>query len=56
MAVWALEIAATLVTRSLELSFAAALAGARSTVDRDGLDEVLQVRNNPRMCSGWVRS
>ena len=45
MAVWALEIAAVLVTRSLELSFAAALAGARGTLDPEGLDEVLQVRS-----------
>ena len=45
LAVWALEIASTLSTRSLELSFAAALSGARGHLNPEGreLEGVLQV-------------
>ena len=50
LAVWALEIASTLSTRSLELSFAAALSGAKGTLNPQGLDleGVLQVE--PKLC------
>ena len=45
LAVWALEIASTLSTRSLELSFAAALSGARGHLNPEGreLEGLLQV-------------
>lgn len=43
VAVWALEVASIITSWSLELSFAAALAGARGDSEPKGLDIVLQV-------------
>ena len=43
VAVWAIEVASIITSWSLELSFAAALAGARGDSEPKGLDIVLQV-------------